>query len=214
MLQSVWVRNLLGVACMFLVALTSNASPVDDIQGVDPGNTSSDQQDDISLECEYSKTEAVITELLMHDPRQQRSELECDPDLMRFARERARDMAENGYVGHVNSAGTSPNEMLRSRGYDLPKYYVGGRSNTIESILGGEARPRRVWEMLMDSAPHRSHLAGEGDVYRAQRRFGVAHVNHPRSAHRDYWVIVIVEPSDDNQPPMTCSPPPSICIAH
>lgn len=214
MLQSRRVQNLPGMACLLLVAITSSASPLDDIQGVDPGSTSPGRQDDVSLACEYSETEAVMVELLLHDPRQQRSELECDPELMEFARERARDMAENDYVGHVNSAGTGPNEMLRSRGYELPKYYVGGRSNAIESILGGEAKPRRVWEMLMDSAPHRSHLAGEGDIYRAQRRFGVAHVHHPRSAHRDYWVIVIVEPRDDSQRPMTCSPPPSICIVH
>lgn len=198
--------------CLFFlfVPATLMAGPVEDIEGPAPSS-------DISLpepdgECDFTQEEVRLRDLLLSHPRQQRSELHCDPLLMEYAMMRAQQMASRDEVSHIGPDGQGPNEMLREMGYELPDYYVGGRTNNIESILGGEEKAERTWEMLLESPAHRAHLLGEGRVYAAQRRFGVAHLFDPNSAHRHYWVIVIVEPRDPNQKPMVCSPPPTICV--
>lgn len=187
-------------------------SPLGSVEGLNTSRSSVPA--DSGHTCEFSPQEIVMRDLLVQHPDQMRSTLECDPELMEFAEQRANDMAERDYFSHVTPEGHGPHDQLRESGYDLPRYYVGGRANAIESILGGEADPHQAWKLLLDSVSHRRHLLGEDDMFRAQRRFGVAHVRHDKSAHRDYWVIVIIEPKDPDEPKMTCTPPPSICIRH
>lgn len=206
-------RSLALLILLFVVTpVPAFASPVGELEGVKPAAVSSDDRAQ-SDACDFSATEAVIRDRLLSAPGQQRARLECDPRLMKFAHQRAVAMADSQSVTHIVS-GVGPNEQLRETGFELPDYYVGGRANSIESILGGEADPDRAWQMFLESRAHREHLLGKADMYRAQSRFGIAHVHDPNTAHRDYWVIVIVEPRDPNQRPMTCTPPPSICIVH
>lgn len=196
-------------ACSMLVL----ASPDGEVDGLGMAENDAPVKS-LSGSCDLSPTELLIARRLLENPRQERPVLECDPELMEFAEMRARDMAAHDYVSHVPPKGVGPNEMLRDLGYDLPGYYVGGRANTIESIIGGESDPERAWDMLLESQSHRDHLLGKGEVFHRQSRFGIAHVVNPNSAHRDYWVIVIVEPRDPDARPMTCTPPPSVCIVH
>src|SRR5690606_23741764 len=96
-------------------------------------------------------------------------------------------------------------------GYIIPKYYVGGAANSVESILGGEADAKTAFQRLLQSATHRRHLLGEGETYAAQNRFGIAYLGEPKSRYAHYWVIIIAENRREDRP-MICSPSPPICI--
>lgn len=169
---------------------------------------------DITIgECELSRVENQLADWLMTHSGQKRETLVCDPALQEFAAARAKDMADRNYFGHVTPERKGPDELLRETGYEIPKYYVGGISNSIESILAGEDDPRQAWKLFLSSATHRNHLLGSGDMYAKQQRFGIAHLHQPASRYAHYWVIVIVEQGSADQP-MTCTPSPPICITH
>lgn len=210
--MTVRMRELLLGLFLATLATVAHGSPVADIEGVQVQANASTASP--SGDCQFSVKESALRQRLLEDPEQQRGTLECDPELMAYAERRARQMAETDSVSHLSPDGVGPNEMLRDMGFELPDYYVGGRANSIESILGGEGEPDRTWEMFLQSRAHRDHLLGREEMYRAQSRYGIAHVFDPNSAHRNYWVVVIVEPRDPNQRPMTCTPPPSVCIVH
>lgn len=163
--------------------------------------------------CDLMEAERVIASLLLQHPKQARDTLECDPRLVEFARGRAQDMAERDYFGHVTPDRVGPNELLRASGYEMPKYYVGGIANSIESILAGEGEPDKAWKLLLSSSTHRSHLLGLDSMYVKQQRFGVAYFHKSESKYAHYWVIVIAE-SGTSKRPMTCTPAPAICIVH
>lgn len=164
-------------------------------------------------ECRLSPVEEQLAKWLVTDVEQQRESLVCDPDLHAFAIARAKDMADRNYFGHVTPDRKGPDELLRDTGYEIPKYYVGGISNSIESILAGEDEPRKAWQLFLDSSTHRKHLMGVGEMYRRQQRFGVAYLHQPASRYAHYWVIVIVEQGSTDKP-MTCTPSPPICMTH
>lgn len=171
----------------------------------------SDAADSFDITCEMSPVERRLAELLVHHPGQARDELKCDERLRAFARERGGDMAKRGYFGHVTPERSGPNELLRKTGYEMPKYYVGGITNSIESIIAGEDDPDKAWQLFMESPTHRKHLLGENSMYAKQRRFGIARVHVPASDYGYYWIVVIVEDGTSDRP-MICSPPPAFCI--
>lgn len=164
-------------------------------------------------ECEFSQKERELAEFLVGHEEQRRETLICDPHLTQFAKDRASDMAARDYFGHVTPERNGPNELLRATGYLMPKYYVGGIANSIESILAGEGRPKRAWRLLLQSPTHRRHLLGEDSMYAKQQRFGLAYVHQPDSKYAHYWVIVIAEHGVSERP-MTCTPAPPVCIVH
>lgn len=164
-------------------------------------------------ECELSAEEAQLAAWLTEHPEQRRVDLTCDPFLQDFAASRAKDMADRDYFGHVTPEREGPNELLRRKGYVMPKYYVGGISNSVESILAGERNVEKAWKLLLDSPTHRDHLLGNGSMYEKQQRFGIAHLHQPDSKYAHYWIIVIVENGTYDRP-ITCTPPPSVCIVH
>lgn len=163
------------------------------------------------ISCEMSGHERRLAELLVNHAEQSRSELACDERLMAFAHSRAMDMAKRGYFGHVTPERLGPNELLRKTGYEMPKYYVGGITNSVESILAGVGDPEEAWQLFLESPVHRSHLLGTNSMYAKQHRFGVARVHVPASEFAYYWVVLIVENSESERP-MICSPPPTFCI--
>lgn len=164
-------------------------------------------------ECGMSAIESKIAMWLLDHPKQQRGALTCDPELQAFARSRAEDMAERDYFGHVTPERVGPNELLRETGYEMPEYYVGGITNSVESILAGESSAKKVWNLFLDSPVHRRHLLGEDPMYEKQQQYGVAYYHKPASKYAHYWVIVIAEHGNSDRA-MTCTPPPSICIVH
>lgn len=157
--------------------------------------------------------ERVIALLLLQHAEQAREALECDTHLLEFARSRAQDMAERDYFGHVTPDRVGPNELLRSSGYELPKYYVGGIANSIESMLAGEKDPDKVWKLLLSSSTHRNHLLGMDAMYLKQQKFGVGYFHKPESKYAHYWVVIIAENGRADRP-MTCTPAPPVCIVH
>lgn len=166
-----------------------------------------------SGECELSSVETLLAKWLVTHVEQQRETLICDPALHAFATARANDMAERHYFGHVTPERKGPDELLRGTGYEIPKYYVGGISNSIESILAGEADPQKTWQHFLNSSSHRKHLLGVGDMYGKQQHFGIAYLHKPESRYAHYWVIVIAENGSEDRP-MTCTPSPPICMTH
>lgn len=163
--------------------------------------------------CMLSDEEALLAKFLEQHPDQSREDLVCDPRLMDFARSRAKDMADRDYFGHVTPDRKGPNALLRATGYEIPKYYVGGVANSIESILGGERSPAKAWRLLTESPVHRKHLLGQGETYAEQTHYGVAYLHQPESQYAHYWVVVIVKPGAAERP-MTCTPAPPVCIVH
>lgn len=163
--------------------------------------------------CSLTKEEAAVAQSLEQHPEQARTSLECDPRLTNFARTRAADMAERDYFGHVTPERKGPNALLRATGYEIPKYYVGGIANSIESILGGEGNPAKAWRLLMESSVHRKHLLGLDVTYAEQTHYGVGYLHRPDSKYAHYWVVVIAKPGAADRP-MTCTPAPPICIVH
>jgi uncharacterized protein YkwD len=171
------------------------------------------EEPDSMGDCALSEDENIFAGLLKQHPQQARETLVCDPRLVEFARSRAFDMAERGYFGHVTPERKGPNALLRATGYEMPKYYVGGFANSIESILGGESNPDKVWRLLTASSVHRSHLLGLDEMYAAQTHYGIAYLHRPDSKFAHYWVVVIAKPGSDDRA-MTCTPAPPVCIVH
>lgn len=190
------VRHWLAVAIAIALMLMQPASGADDENA-----------------CVLSEKEWQFAEYLERHPEQGREVLVCDSRLQAFASARARDMAERGYFGHVTPDRKGPNALLRKSGYEIPKYYVDGIANSIESILGGVGDPAKAWRLLLESSVHRKHLLGLDEMYAAQTHYGIAHHYRPDSAYAHYWVIVIVKPGTAERP-MTCTPAPPVCIVH
>ncbi len=163
-------------------------------------------------DCQLSDRERRMFELLRSSPEQNRTRLRCDGTLQAFARERARDMAERGYFGHVTPDRRGPNALLEAAGYPLPPDYRGRRSNNIEAIVGGYADPDRVWRELLDSRPHRAHLLAELPFYAQQDEIGIAHLHAPGTDYGDYWVIVIARRALPDEPRLLCTPDPGGCF--
>lgn len=161
--------------------------------------------------CQMSAPELQLAALLTGDS-QQRTRLKCDPELHAFARHRARDMAERGYLSHVSPERKGPNQLLRDRGYPLPPSYRGGLSNNIESIAGGIRSSGEVWRALTKSSTHRNHILGENPEFLEQDLFGLAYHQDVHAPHVDYWVIVIARRARPGEPRLLCTPEPSECF--
>lgn len=147
--------------------------------------------------CEPSAEEAQLENLLRSVPEQTRDRVECDVVLSAVARERAKDMAQRHYFGHVNPDGVGPNQLVRNAGYPLPDYYTPSQDgNNIESIAGGYSSAQAAWAGLMESPGHRRHLVGEIDFYREQTDVGIGYYYDAQSDYQHYWVIITAKPAD------------------
>lgn len=154
---------------------------------------------DGSQPCQLSETEQGLAAILVSHPDQGRNPMICDPILARVARERAADMANRNYFGHVNPDGYGPNYMVRQGGYDLPDLYGNDpKQNMVESIaMGfelttGDMVWNKVWK---DSPVHREHLLGLNSFYAGQQRYGIGHyVRVNGDEITNYWVFIAAHP--------------------
>lgn len=151
-----------------------------------------DEVKGLSLDgCMLTSQEMAIAEYLRGDAGQKRSALHCNQILTQVAQERAQDMAERGYFGHVNPDGDGPNYLLLQAGYPLPDWYTPARnSNMVESIAGGYADATSAWQGWMNSNSHKAHILGQNDFYAAQQEYGIGHFELPGSPLGHYWVII------------------------
>lgn len=162
-------------------------------------------------ECGLSEEEHQLAALLLGG-QQDRKSLRCDPALQAFARSRARDMADRGYLSHQTPERVGPNQLLRDSGYPLPPTYRNGLSNNVESLVGGIPSATDVWRVLTTSETHRRHIVGGGPAFAEQDEFGLAYHRDIHSPHVDYWVIIIARRGKWHEPKLVCTPEPAECF--
>lgn len=139
--------------------------------------------------------EMGLAELIRTHPQQERRAFTYNPILARVARERAADMAARGYFGHTNPEGLGPNALVRWAGYVLPSYYgTEPSANNIESIAAGPTTAEGVFQLLLGSEAHRTHILGLHEFYAAQVEYGIGYVDAPGSKYEHYWVILTAQP--------------------
>jgi len=147
------------------------------------------------IPCQLNQKEQEFGELLVNDPNQERPSLTCHGILARAARERAEDMAQRDYFGHVNPDGYGPNYLVIKAGYILPEWYDKSIDvNNIESIAAGWDTASATWLDLVASESHRTHLLGDNSFYAAQVEFGIGYAYNPDSEYEFYWVVITAEP--------------------
>ena len=127
---------------------------------------------------------------LVADRRQQRRDLRICPALVDAAQRRATMLASQATPSHTDPHGITPNGYARAAGCHLPHHYADD-GNDIESFAAGSPDMDVLRLALIASPPHRRHLFGEDDFYRAQRDIGVAWLDAPGSRYGWYLVILI-----------------------
>lgn len=132
---------------------------------------------------------------IAHHPQQKRTMLRPDAILMQVARARAADMAQRGYVGHVDPEGHGPNWHVTRAGFVLPDYYHDtDDANNIESIAAGQATAREVVAGWQASEGHWKHVAGLTGTFRAQVLCGLGYAANMHAERWGHWWVLITAP--------------------
>ena len=117
--------------------------------------------------------------------------------LAKVAEEKAQDMAQRDYFGHVTPEGLGINIQIHEAGYKLPKEWVKDKSqNFFESISAGtktgiEAIKNLIVDKDQPTAPHRQHLLGMTDFYEQCTDIGIGFARNPKSKYRTYMSIIV-----------------------
>lgn len=117
--------------------------------------------------------------------------------LAKVAEEKALDMAQRDYFGHVTPDGLGINIQIHEAGYSLPKEWVKEKDqNFFESISAGmntgmEAIRNLILDKDLPTAAHRKQLLGITDFYAACTDIGIGFARNPKSKYRTYMSIVI-----------------------
>lgn len=125
---------------------------------------------------------------------QQRPVLRYSEILSHCARGKAESMASLNYLAHTSPDGTTPNQLARRCGYQMPATY--GDDNNIESLAAGRCNAEQAFYDLLSSPPHRSHLLAEHEFYRAQTEYGIGYAYNAQAYYKCYWVVWIAEPGE------------------
>jgi uncharacterized protein YkwD len=132
--------------------------------------------------------------------------LAVDDDLFASASLHAQDMAANNYFGHDSPdlTASTPNEMVRSTGYNLPLqitvgstiYQLPDDSNQVEALAAGTLTAENTLNTLLIDATdpslgHRVQLLGMDSFFALDREIGVGHAISGSGAplFADYWAI-------------------------
>src|SRR5262249_19281153 len=117
--------------------------------------------------------------------------------LAKVAEEKALDMANRDYFGHVTPEGRGINIQIHEAGYKLPKDWVKDKKqNFFESISAGkdtgvEAIQQLIVDKDVPEAAHRRHLLGTNDFFAKCTDIGIGFARQPNSKYRTYMSIVI-----------------------
>jgi uncharacterized protein YkwD len=117
--------------------------------------------------------------------------------LAKVAEEKAQDMANRDYFGHVTPEGLGINLQIHEAGYQLPKEWIKNNDqNFFESISAGtdngeEAIRNLIVDKDLPAALHRKQLLGITEFYAACTDIGIGFARHPKSKYRTYLSIVI-----------------------
>jgi uncharacterized protein YkwD len=117
--------------------------------------------------------------------------------LAKVAEQKALDMAQRDYFGHVTPEGLGINIQIHEAGYKLPKEWIKDKDqNFFESISAGtQAGVEAIKNLIVDkglpAAPHRQHLLGITDFYEKCTDIGIGFARNPKSKYRTYMSIII-----------------------
>jgi uncharacterized protein YkwD len=117
--------------------------------------------------------------------------------LAKVAEEKALDMANRDYFGHVTPEGLGINIQIHEAGYTLPKDWLKEKDqNFFESISAGtntgeEAIRNLIIDKDLPAASHRKQLLGITDFYSECTDIGIGFARHPKSKYRTYMSIII-----------------------
>ncbi len=116
--------------------------------------------------------------LMVDDPQQGRKPCQWNQKLADIALARVKNMARNGWVGHVYPRGHGPNWWVDKEGYRLPDFYLAEPElNYIESLQyggGPDVDVDLVWQRWMDSPTHKTHILGLTPFFASQTQVGIA----------------------------------------
>lgn len=168
-------------------AATPPARPASTVKGPDPIPSDNNA-------CALTEHEQQIASFMANAPDQQRPHLTCDPRLVEAARQHARDMAERNYLAHTTPDGYGPNYLVRQAGYMLPSQYsTQPTANNVESLGAGYPTAEGVWEGLMNSPTHRTHLLGTTPFFARQTEYGIGYAEGGTYGY--YWVVITARPA-------------------
>jgi hypothetical protein len=146
--------------------------------------------------------EIKLYDLFSSNSLQKRGKTSLDPILCIVARERASNMARQGYFAHVNPDGFGANFLVRRAGFLLPSHYDGSKSgNNIESLAMTTGDARQAYSLWMNSSGHRGHMLGELDFYKQQTSIGVGVYRSPQSPYYKYYVLLSAPKNLSPRPP-------------
>ena len=117
--------------------------------------------------------------------------------LAKVAEEKALDMANRDYFGHVTPEGLGINIQIHQAGYFLPKDWVKEKDqNFFESISAGtETGVAAIKNLIVDkelpAALHRKQLLGMNEFYSLCTDIGIGFARNPKSKYRTYMSIII-----------------------
>jgi uncharacterized protein YkwD len=126
-----------------------------------------------------------------------RPALKWNDILAKVAEEKALDMANRDYFGHVTPEGLGINIQIHEAGYSLPKDWLKEKDqNFFESISAGtNTGEETIRNLIVDkdlpAALHRKQLLGITDFYSECTDIGIGFARNPKSKYRTYMSIVI-----------------------
>jgi uncharacterized protein YkwD len=126
-----------------------------------------------------------------------RPALKWNDILAKVAEEKALDMANRDYFGHVTPEGLGINIQIHEAGYMLPKDWLKEKDqNFFESISAGmntgeEAIRNLIVDKDLPAALHRKQLLRITDFYSECADIGIGFARHPKSKYQTYMSIII-----------------------
>ncbi|WP_181350950.1 CAP domain-containing protein [Thalassobacillus sp. CUG 92003] len=130
-----------------------DASQSDQTQAPTADENNNDSQPDDSND-QLNDFEQKVVELTNQEREKQGlSPLKIDTQLSEVAREKSRDMAQNGYFSHTSPTYGSPFDMMDQYGVD---YRTAG-----ENIAKGQRSPEQVVNAWMNSEGHRKNIMND-----------------------------------------------------
>ncbi len=130
-----------------------------------------------------------------------RPQLNWNNQLAAAAQKKAQDMADRGYLGHVDPDGYGMNYFINQAGYTLiPDFLRSKSANNFESICGGTKTAKETIKCLLydmgannSSAGHRIHLLGIDNFWANCTDIGVGMGYNPNSPYKYYWCVLVAK---------------------
>ncbi len=141
-----------------------------------------------TVTCGHNETAKKLANLIIEDPAQQRTKLECNETLVSIAQQRAEQLAKNTADPNI-----TPNQVVIKGGFRVPSYYpVSG--NQVEALARDYTAADQVIAYFTNTDKHHDHVLGKGEFFSLQSQMGVGYFQSDDAFIKDQWVVLIVEP--------------------